>query len=614
MAEPRKNHLSIDGGQIKEDDNVATYKPIPDADSEYKPPAKTLTKSKEKISDEAEEKLLDKEEEAKIVTRVDMADAKYVVGDHRNGDAKIELDANKRQFSGLTKEELLKYADDPFWVRLRWFMFALFWALWLCMLAGAIAIIVRAPKCSAPTPKAWFEKGPIVDASAIAFDDVEPHLPLIQSSKAAAIFADVGPAYEVLDSPDLRERFTKFVAKAKEYGIKVIVDLTPNFVSATHNWFVLSVNRTEPYDSYFNWAKGGDYVEGSGTPSPPNKWVSTMNTSAWEWNEDRKEFYLHQFGKEQPDLNFHNPQVVAEFDKVLRMWMKTGADGVRLHKVRLALVNSSYPPEYEVKGRGSVPDSDHTSYPYWRHIHTTDQPGLDALLARWSKVVDDSSSTPGSGETVFTVAEEAQPELFLLARNVTGLRPRSAAPLALKAGANVSAFAQDVRKRLPHWPAIKLKVSPSDEAEESELAELALLLPAAPVLELKQLGDENNDTSPSEKLSHLVSLRADASIEHGHYELAAVRDNNSSQELLACARWKQGHTGYVAVFNPGSTEARANLTLSSVPDTLTVHHVSHAVREYTNYTSNLPVSRDSVLVPPRSTVVLSYVPKESEEQ
>lgn len=48
------------------------------------------------MSDEAEEKLLEKEDEAKITTRVDMADAKYVVGDHRNGDAKIELDANKR--------------------------------------------------------------------------------------------------------------------------------------------------------------------------------------------------------------------------------------------------------------------------------------------------------------------------------------------------------------------------------------------------------------------------------------------------------------------------------------------------------------------------------------
>lgn len=57
----------------------------------------SIHKSKEKLSsDGAEEKLLQKEEEAKIVTRVDMVDAKYAVGDHRNGDAKIELDANKR--------------------------------------------------------------------------------------------------------------------------------------------------------------------------------------------------------------------------------------------------------------------------------------------------------------------------------------------------------------------------------------------------------------------------------------------------------------------------------------------------------------------------------------
>lgn len=57
----------------------------------------SIHKSKEKLSaDGAEEKLLQKEDEAKIITRVDMADAKYVVGDHRNGDAKIELDANKK--------------------------------------------------------------------------------------------------------------------------------------------------------------------------------------------------------------------------------------------------------------------------------------------------------------------------------------------------------------------------------------------------------------------------------------------------------------------------------------------------------------------------------------
>lgn len=60
-----------------------------------------------------------------------------------------------QQFSGLTKEELMKYADDPFWVNLRWFMFVLFWAMWVAMLAGAITIIVRAPKCAPPTPRQW---------------------------------------------------------------------------------------------------------------------------------------------------------------------------------------------------------------------------------------------------------------------------------------------------------------------------------------------------------------------------------------------------------------------------------------------------------------------------
>lgn len=62
----------------------------------------------------------------------------------------------------MGKEELMKFANDPFWVRLRWFLFITFWLLWLAMLAGATAIVVMAPKCSAPKPKEWWEKSPIV--------------------------------------------------------------------------------------------------------------------------------------------------------------------------------------------------------------------------------------------------------------------------------------------------------------------------------------------------------------------------------------------------------------------------------------------------------------------
>lgn len=79
-----------------------------------------------------------------------------------NGDAKIDIEVVKQAFSGMGKEELMKFANDPFWVKLRWALFITFWLLWLAMLAGAVAIIVMAPKCSPPEPKKLWEESPIV--------------------------------------------------------------------------------------------------------------------------------------------------------------------------------------------------------------------------------------------------------------------------------------------------------------------------------------------------------------------------------------------------------------------------------------------------------------------
>ncbi|KOB78875.1 putative CD98hc amino acid transporter protein [Operophtera brumata] len=91
----------------------------------------------------------------------------------------------------------MKYADDPFWVNLRWFMFVLFWAMWLGMLAGAITIIIKAPNSG----------------------DLERDLPLLQSSRVQGVFIEV-PTYDALDTPDVLDRFKAFVDKAKEYSIK----------------------------------------------------------------------------------------------------------------------------------------------------------------------------------------------------------------------------------------------------------------------------------------------------------------------------------------------------------------------------------------------------------
>lgn len=61
----------------------------------------------------------------------------------------------KSEFVGMGKEELMKFANDPFWVRLRWILFVGFWLLWAGMLVGAVLIIVAAPKCAPPEPRTW---------------------------------------------------------------------------------------------------------------------------------------------------------------------------------------------------------------------------------------------------------------------------------------------------------------------------------------------------------------------------------------------------------------------------------------------------------------------------
>ncbi|XP_047505725.1 uncharacterized protein LOC125050140 [Pieris napi] len=612
MSESRKNHLNIDGGQVKEDDHVASYKPISENDEDFRTSKSSLKKEKGS-GDGAEEKLLSKEDEAKIVTRVDMADAKYVVEDHRNGDAKIELDANKRQFMGLTKEELMKYADDPMWVRLRWFMFVLFWAMWLCMLAGAIIIIIRAPKCAPPAPKKWFERGPLVDASSVE-DYSAIDLPLLTNAKVAAVFApSCKDTYSVLEDENVPclKQFKEFVTKAKAAGIKVIVDLTANFVSTSHKWFKLSQNRSAEYNDYFTWRASTEFDPTNNTAKPPNNWVSTLNEPAWNLSPVREEFYLHQYGADQADLNFHNPAVVKQFDEVLKIWMKAGADGVRLQKARTLVVNNTNiekAMEEPRAGRGIDHEADFTQYSYYQHKYTADQPALDELFSHWSHLVDATYAVPSAGESVFTIAEQDQPEWFLLERKTTSLRPVSTAPLpASDARAAVLALDQ----RIARWPLVQLN-SPEPNIE---LAAFGMLMPAAPVLTMYQLQTTDNDTSTISLLSSLSLLRSDASIEHGMYNISATPTVNSPSTMLACTRWKIGHTGYVSLYNPGEL-AHADLSalyLPVLPLTLTVHHLTESTRLATNYTSHSEVRVDDIVVPARSTLILSFVPRTSVE-
>mgnify|MGYP000901269247 CR=1 FL=1 len=96
--------------------------------------------------------------------------------DNKNGLSPIGVDSVKVPFTGLTKEELMKYANDPFWVRMRWFLFALFWIIWLSMLFGAIFIIIITPKCKEESPPDWWESNPlyVIDVAQLSENNPPP--------------------------------------------------------------------------------------------------------------------------------------------------------------------------------------------------------------------------------------------------------------------------------------------------------------------------------------------------------------------------------------------------------------------------------------------------------
>lgn len=104
-----------------------------------------------------------------------------------NGDAKIDIEMVKAVLSGMGKEELMKFANDPFWIRLRWALFIIFWLIWAAMLAGAIAIIVMAPKCSAPEPKKVWEESAIVELD--VSDSLVKQIPILDNLKSQHIRA-----------------------------------------------------------------------------------------------------------------------------------------------------------------------------------------------------------------------------------------------------------------------------------------------------------------------------------------------------------------------------------------------------------------------------------------
>lgn len=189
--------------------------------------------------------------------------------------------------------------------------------------------------------------------------------------------------------------FENLTRICRAHGIRLILDFVPNHSSDQHEWFIKSAKREKGYENFYIWHPGKvDNV--TGKRLPPNNWLSVFRFSAWQWNDVRKEYYLHQFTPEQPDLNYRDPGVVENMKNTLRFWLAKGANGFRVDTI---------PSLFEISAdrKGDFPDEplsgncidDPMSYCYLNHIYTMDQNETYDMLFAWREVLEAHKATSG---------------------------------------------------------------------------------------------------------------------------------------------------------------------------------------------------------------------------
>lgn len=124
------------------------------------------------------------------------------------------------------------------------------------------------------------------------------------------------------------EDMDELIAKARDFGIGIVMDLVINHTSDKHEWFIKSKDRNSRYRSYYFWRETEKL-------RPPNNWTSFFGGSAWTYDEEGGGHYLHLFAKQQPDLDYHDPEVLAEIKRILRFWLDKGIIGFRCDVINI---------------------------------------------------------------------------------------------------------------------------------------------------------------------------------------------------------------------------------------------------------------------------------------
>jgi len=196
--------------------------------------------------------------------------------------------------------------------------------------------------------------------------------PMADAGYDVADYRDIEPAFGTLADSE------RFLAETHAAGIRVLLDIVPNHTSSEHAWFVAALAGDAAARARYVFRPG----RGPGGDEAPNNWQSSFGGPAWTRTKNADgtpgDFYLHLFAPGQPDLDWSNPEVVAEFEDVLRFWFDRGVDGFRID-VAHGLVKAEGLPD----APDPTPGSNHVApHPAW------DQEGVHEVYKGWRRIAD----------------------------------------------------------------------------------------------------------------------------------------------------------------------------------------------------------------------------------
>ncbi len=230
---------------------------------------------------------------------------------------------------------------------------------------------------------------------------LSPHYPSPQwdCGYDIADYCDVEPEYGTL------EAFKVFLAEAHQRGIRVILDLVLNHTSDQHPWFIESrSSRDNPRRDWYIWRD----------PQPdgslPNNWYSTFGGPAWEYDGGTDSYYYHFFFKQQPDLNWRNPEVKQAMFDAVRFWLDMGVDGFRLDAIGTLYEDPDMPDQqsgltqeelYKLAYAAKTPEDWLKLEPLWKEMfkYQMDQPGIHDLIRELRNLVNEYDDRVLVGET-----------------------------------------------------------------------------------------------------------------------------------------------------------------------------------------------------------------------